>query len=378
MRTKLLNVLRVPADIRTEFWQESLQKNKFSLFVVSIIVFIVEPFNMARVLFWSKSGLGTVNNRIYFTMYCILLSMAVLWHLLVRPMRGMSQKVQWWVQYSFIILAFLWLVVLNAYDLTRDPKGGTTVYITAVLSLGSFIQMSSAFSIILFVFGYSLFYILTGTILDPSALINLTITTGVALSVSLTISHQAVMRLKQQKEINGMNARLKELAQQDPLTELLNKTALENRAVQYLNQINKTGSVVLLILDLDNFKGINDNYGHPCGDYVLLEMALKLKMVFLENGVIGRIGGDEFAVVLSGVDKARAESMGEQMLHEISDIRWHDKLVGASLSIGICQCNQPGVSYKQLYQEADLALYEAKNSGKGRCCARSLGGGRNE
>ncbi len=369
---KVRDFLKVPADICAEFWLEALHKNNISLFVISILILIAESYNMARVLFWSNSGLETLNNRIYFGMYSILFAIAVLWHLFRTFLRRASKQMQWWIQYSIIFLMFLWHVLLNVRDLTKDPRGGTTVYVTAVLALGIFFQMSSAFSIIIFGCGYALFFILVNPILNPGAMINLTITTAVALSVSMTRNYHAVERLKQRKEINEMNARLKELAQRDLLTGILNKIALERRAEHYLDRVEETGTVALLIFDLDNFKDINDSFGHPCGDYVLRETAIKLKTVFHSGGEIGRIGGDEFAVVLSGEDVTHAKRMGEQMLPEISNIRWQNKPVGASLSIGICLCSKPGVSYAQLYKEADGALYEAKNSGKGRCCVCSL------
>ena len=73
---------RIPTEIRAEFWQDTLQKNQLSLLVICLMILGMELFNMARVLFWSDSGLGTLNNRIYFSMYCALCLAAVLYLLL--------------------------------------------------------------------------------------------------------------------------------------------------------------------------------------------------------------------------------------------------------------------------------------------------------
>lgn len=103
---KVRDFLKVPADICAEFWLEALHKNNISLFVISIIVLIAEPYNMARVLFWSNSGLETLNNRIYFGMYSILFAIAVLWHLFRTFLRRASKQMQWWIQYSIIFSCF--------------------------------------------------------------------------------------------------------------------------------------------------------------------------------------------------------------------------------------------------------------------------------
>ena len=73
MLTKLKDFFIIPSAIQSEFQQDSLQKNKLSLWLISIMIFGMELFNLARVLFFSQSGLGTLNNRIYFSMYCVLL-----------------------------------------------------------------------------------------------------------------------------------------------------------------------------------------------------------------------------------------------------------------------------------------------------------------
>ena len=82
-----LDHLQIPRYIRQEFLEESVRKNDFSLRIICGIIFAAELFNIARVVFWSQSGLGTRNNRIYFTMYCILILLAVLWLALRRPLR---------------------------------------------------------------------------------------------------------------------------------------------------------------------------------------------------------------------------------------------------------------------------------------------------
>lgn len=373
MRKRLLNYLRVPADMREEYWQDALRKNNISLLVICVIIFVVELYNIARVLFWSPSGLSTRNNRIYFGMYCALLAIGALWTLL-RPMLGTaSRRVQWGAQYGMILLLFLWHIGLNAYDLAADPGGDAMIYTTAVLGLGIFIQMPAVFSLVLFGLGYGLFFLASVSVISGGTMLNLTITSIVALSVSLTNSHHKVNDLQQHRELRRMNAQLQDMVRKDPLTELLNKRALELWARQCLEHTAKAAAVTLFIIDMDDFKAINDTYGHPCGDYVLKEAALRMQDVFHDAEKLGRIGGDEFAVVLSGhMDESRAKALGELLIREISNIRWQNRLVGACCSVGVCWSGRPGLTYDQIYREADQALYEAKSQGKGRCLVREF------
>lgn len=373
MRKTLLNGLRIPADIREEYWQASLRKNNVSLLVICVIIFGVELYNIARVLFWSPSGLNTRNNRIYFGMYCVLLALAAVWMLLRRILGAAPPRVQWGAQYSMVLLLLLWHICLNAYDLMADPGGDTTVYTTAILALGILIQMPAIFSLLCIGLGYGSFFLAAAPAVGSGTMLNLAITSIVALGVSLTGSYHEVNDLRQRRELKRMNVQLQELAQRDPLTKLLNREALGYWAEQCLQQSVRAGAVALFIIDIDDFKTINDTYGHPYGDYVLKEAALKMQTVFHDAEKLGRIGGDEFAVVLSGcMDEDRAKVLGERLIREITDIRWHDRRVEVCCSVGICWSSQPDLTYDQLYREADQALYEAKSQGKGCCCVREL------
>ena len=84
MRVRLKQIFQIPPEVLTEFWQDTLRRNHLSLLVICIMIIGMELFNMSRVLFWSESGLGTVNNRIYFTMYLLLCLSAAAYLILRR------------------------------------------------------------------------------------------------------------------------------------------------------------------------------------------------------------------------------------------------------------------------------------------------------
>ncbi|MDO4314762.1 MAG: GGDEF domain-containing protein [Oscillospiraceae bacterium] len=368
MHKKTLELLTIPPAIRLEFWQDTLQKNRISLLVISVMIFGMELFNIARVLFWSASGLRSANNRIYFTMYCALLLGAALYLLLQYRLQKASHHMQWAVQAGAVAFFLLWHVSLNAYDLSRNPAAGTYTFITAIAGLAMFIQMPAAFGAAYFGLGYALFMLLSAAALDMGTVINLTMTTIVALAISFTRCRHAVIELSQRRKISQINTQLQQLLQKDPLTGLLNKKATENCISCALASVTQADPLAMFMMDLDDFKSINDRYGHPCGDHVLMETARKLRLVFPDAMCVGRIGGDEFAVLLHcAADGKALKRQGHQFIQALSEIRWLEQRLDVSCSVGILRIGLPGVGYERLYAETDRVLYDAKRCGKG-CC----------
>lgn len=368
--------LQIPGYIRQEFLKESVRKNNFSLQIICAIIFAVELFNIARVLLWSQSGLGTWNNRIYFSMYCILILVAALWLVLWRALKRAPVGVQWNAQYAVTYLILLWHMGLNTYDLYRDPAAGTTVLTTALLGLALLIQSPPWYSAAQFVVGYLVFRAIMAPLLDVGSRLNLTITFVVALAVSLANAHHTSVMLKQQKQIIEINAKLQELVQLDPLTGLLNKTTVECWAEQVLcglERAERSGGLTLFLADLDEFKGINDRYGHPCGDHVLVETAEAMRRAFPDAAGLGRVGGDEFAVLYDRpLTQAQAMDLGQGLVERLGTIQWQGQPLAIQCSVGVCICTRPQCTYQQLYVETDQMLYQAKETGKGRCCVQQL------
>lgn len=368
-KERVLDWLLVPAGIRQDFLHESVRKNDLSMIVICGIILVVELYNLARVLFWSASGLRTLNNRIYFGAYCVLLAVAVLWLCLRRKLHRTAVRTQLYVHYGMVMLLFAWHVLLNAYDLYRNSSSGVIIFITAVLGLAIFIQMQPWYSLLSFGLGYLLFQLLAAPLLSAGEELNLTISFLVALAVSVTNAHHAAVNLLQRQQITQINQKLREMIEQDPLTGLLNKITIEHRTEQLLQDMGQDSGLTLYIIDLDDFKSVNDQYGHPCGDYVLKEMAGRLREVFAGAAGIGRIGGDEFAVLMARpLTQQQALGLGEQIIGALRDIQWQRQTVVVRCSVGTCVCTEKNMSYSALYAQTDRMLYLAKRSGKGRCC----------
>ena len=362
--------------IRQEFLQESVRKNDFSLRIICAIIFVAELFNIARVLIWSRVGLGTRNNRIYFSMYCALILIAVLWLVLRRLLHRSAAERQWAAQYAVTNLIFLWHMGLNTYDLYRDPTAGTTVLTTALLGLALLIQSPPCYSAAQLAAGYLLFRVTMAPLLDTGDRLNLTITFVVALAVSAAHTHHISVMLKQQKQIVEMNIKLQELVHQDPLTGLLNKTTVECWTEQVLHGLEHTGrssGLTLFLVDMDEFKKINDRFGHPCGDHVLVEAAEAIRRVFSGAAGLGRIGGDEFAILYDRpLTEPHAMALGQRLVERLGKIQWQSQSLEVQCSVGVCICTHPQCTYQQLYADADRMLYQAKKAGRGRCCVQQL------
>lgn len=374
MKENVRRFLTIPPQVRPDFLRETVRRNHVSLLVACLIILVVECWNLVRVLVISQTGLGSVNNRIYFTFYCLLLAVGVVWLVVRRPLRRAGLVAQWRAQYAMTVALLLWHACVNAYDLHRVSDQDVMVFTTALLALTIFIQMPALHSVVCYGLGYGVFRLLSAGHLGGGAVVNLTVVFLVGLAISLIQAHHTAVRLAQQQEITQINAQLQQLVKKDPLTGLLNKTALEQWVRETLDR-PEGKEMTFFLLDLDNFKGVNDTYGHPVGDYVLLSAALKLRGVFPAGAGLGRIGGDEFAAALAGsLTQEQALGLGKRLVRELGDLCWQDKPLGIGGSVGICQGGGAGQTYQDLYWAADQALYQAKNAGKGCCRLRELEG----
>ena len=159
---------------------------------------------------------------------------------------------------------------------------------------------------------------------------------------------------------------LEKRTQLDALTELLNKRSTENHIRMMLEPSEKDWHCgALMMIDVDNFKRINDSLGHAAGDRVLVEIARIIRTNFRVMDVTGRIGGDEFMVFLRDIADAGAALHSAQRVQAQVAAAFRELEGSVSLSIGISLYPQHGTTFEALYQAADQALYDVKNHGKG-------------
>ena len=151
----------------------------------------------------------------------------------------------------------------------------------------------------------------------------------------------------------------------DSLTELLNRKSGEKKVRELLKaQVHGTFAIV----DLDNFKDINDRYGHQAGDEVLRQAAEAMKSVFRTSDVIWRLGGDEFAIyAVSMLDHEAYQKRFSALLQKMMEISVPScGIIRVQVSAGCTICLSEEMNFEKIYKSSDDALYEAKNSGKGK------------
>ena len=177
----------------------------------------------------------------------------------------------------------------------------------------------------------------------------------------------SVVLVEDVTERKAAEARIKHLARYDPLTDLPNRNFLREQMDQALDQLDRTGPVAVLFIDLDQFKQVNDTLGHPRGDLLLREVADRLRSHVREGDIISRFGGDEFVIVqspVSGVEEAAAMSRRLiESLSETYEVEGHRVVIGAS--IGIAMAPRDGIGADHLLKNADMALYWAKAERRG-------------
>jgi len=161
-------------------------------------------------------------------------------------------------------------------------------------------------------------------------------------------------------------AKIAHMALHDTLTGLPNRVLLNERLDDALRRFKRGEIVATHLIDLDHFKTVNDTLGHPAGDSLLKSVADRLRSVVRETDTIARMGGDEFAIVQTGiVQPADATALAHRVIEAVGApyvIEGHQVVIGTSIGIAVCPTD--GTTHDQLIRNADLALYRAKGDGR--------------
>jgi diguanylate cyclase (GGDEF)-like protein/PAS domain S-box-containing protein len=175
-----------------------------------------------------------------------------------------------------------------------------------------------------------------------------------------------VLVLHDTSELRGLTRQMTYQASHDALTGLVNRREFERR-LQEAMDLAQTGDAAhaLCYLDLDRFKVVNDTCGHTAGDNMLREVASIIKDAVRDSDTVGRIGGDEFALLLVGCPLEKARQIADDVVHSVSDYRfvWKDKIFNIGVSVGLVEIGRGGGALEDLMNSADSACYVAKKQG---------------
>ncbi len=183
---------------------------------------------------------------------------------------------------------------------------------------------------------------------------------GLALSIIILICLSIMLKWKTNE--------LKELVNIDPLTTLYSRKRICEQAEIELNRSDRSGELLsIIVIDLDNFKQVNDKFGHQTGDIVLREISSCLKRTVRKTDYVGRIGGEEFIILLPSTTEKNAVNVAEKLRNSVALLKFDSKKcqgLSVSASFGVSTIGGKGISFEGLYAQADKALYVSKKEGK--------------
>ncbi|MGI4837934.1 MAG: GGDEF domain-containing protein [Janthinobacterium lividum] len=204
---------------------------------------------------------------------------------------------------------------------------------------------------------------LPGTLIDLATfagqIIRISLVEGVMAIMLIALSMTGTERYRRERHIARLAAR-------DPLTALYNRRALEVRAPRVFAEVGTGRPGALLLIDIDNFKLVNDLYGHTAGDRLLVELSEMIRRLLPERALAARLGGDEFVLLLGNASLDAVVELGGALR-----ARFHQAAAQAfatpaavTLSIGVSLFDQPPASLAALIEQGDAALYESKRGGR--------------
>ena len=219
---------------------------------------------------------------------------------------------------------------------------------------------------------HGIFYVLKAlTVMIPGTLIDLAAFRGEIIQISLVEGTMAIMlialsmtgteRYRREKEIARLAAR-------DPLTALYNRRALEMRAPRLLQDTSPQRPGALLLIDIDNFKLVNDQYGHTAGDRLLIALSELIRALLPREALTARLGGDEFVILLAHASNERIVELGNALREQFltTSSQTFPTPDAVTLSIGATIFDTPPASLAALIEQGDAALYESKRGGRNR------------
>jgi diguanylate cyclase (GGDEF)-like protein/PAS domain S-box-containing protein len=184
----------------------------------------------------------------------------------------------------------------------------------------------------------------------------------------------AVVMLHDVTELRGLARQMSYQATHDALTGLVNRREFERRLQEGIDSGHRgDGQHVLCYLDLDRFKIVNDTSGHVAGDSMLREVAKLLRDAVRDSDTVGRLGGDEFGLLLVGCPLDKARQIADDLTRSVGDYRfvWKDKIFNIGVSVGLVEISRESGTLEELLAAADTACYVAKKQGSGRVAVYS-------
>lgn len=302
----------------------------------------------------------------------------VLFHIVYLPFLVISYRHKWFksnISYELLSNVYYIAVMLWASVFTTLVYLGNediTIYSIVLIVISAIFIIEPNRSSVIYIANFVLFAGLVYSNVESVNAANAIVFKSLIVCVlALVVSQGNYISRKKlfdsNKELEEANEALKEKSVKDSLTHLYNNRYMFELLEKEASHARQYGShLSLVMIDIDNFKRVNDVYGHLYGDEVIKKVSATIKSSTRECDVVGRYGGEEFIVILSDADKHTAISIAERIRQSVEALVF-DKGVSITVSIGVSELSDENPKY--LVGAADINLYKAKRSGKNRVVA---------
>lgn len=354
--------------------EDAMRSNLSRLNYLAITTIVIHSVMLLQIWFTEVTPELTLWRSGLLVSHIILISYMVFIFIVTLQNRHNDEFSRWLDLLSIMTSIVVLGVGTSISILDQMVMTSITPLIIACITTGTVILMRPIYSFVVFGFTYFFyFYLLGWIVLDETILLSNRINgfsiIGVGLLLSIIFWRYFYKTTVQKKYIEKQRKQLELMAYNDSLTSLPNRRyfdALLKREIITIQKNNHESTI--LMLDIDDFKQINDNYGHPAGDKVLMEFSNLLSDTIRTNDIVARFGGEEFIILMPNIsDKdsfVHAEKLRQAIQNHVIFVK-NDTLT-ITASFGVVQLDKQNQKFDELYHSLDRALSVAKENGKNR------------
>lgn len=344
--------VNIPYELKQDFKYEMIRSNFSKMAVMSIVIFIME-----FMIFLIPSRLFDYSSVIFCFIIANIFLIPAIWYIKIKiKINAANIMFATIIQYLYVF-AVMFLGVFLALK-SQDKVDFIHMYLMAVMGIASFIYLPSWNRSAIFIFVYLAFVFLLPYYQQDSEVVFVIAVNSLVFNIVSWFL--ADMRIKSKLSSFINKIKLEKLAQSDSMTNFYNHEVILKKLSEQIEYVSNTGhSLSSIMIDIDNFKEINDKYGHTAGDNIIKNIADIIKQQTKKTDIIGRYGGDEFIIVLPDTNINEAKKLAKLLSEAVYKLT-----IPVTLSAGISLYS--GETLNEFVKNIDMKLYKAKNLGRNR------------